>query len=192
MRNVDEDLSAYDELVARGFRTVPVTIVGTQAFRAARWPAPSGGDAGQIGDQGVGGLRQRRRALDDADLAEQVGGEIERVLDAGDLRERVVRLEHFGRDPSSTRSRTRRPCDTRRRRDRVPAAGDVSGSIADAGAGHVVRGDRASTSTLASTAALAAASQPSTSSDGSASAMPRACISASASAYGRRVRSPPG
>ena len=32
VRNVDDDLSAYDELVARGFRTVPVTIVGDQAI----------------------------------------------------------------------------------------------------------------------------------------------------------------
>ena len=32
VRNVDEDLSAYEELVARGFRTVPVTFVGTQAI----------------------------------------------------------------------------------------------------------------------------------------------------------------
>ncbi|MGE5243466.1 MAG: glutaredoxin family protein [Betaproteobacteria bacterium] len=30
-RNVDEDDRAYDELVARGFRTVPLTIVGDQA-----------------------------------------------------------------------------------------------------------------------------------------------------------------
>jgi len=27
-RNVDEDDAAYDELVARGFRTVPLTVVG--------------------------------------------------------------------------------------------------------------------------------------------------------------------
>ena len=27
-KNVDEDDSAYDELIARGFRTVPVTIIG--------------------------------------------------------------------------------------------------------------------------------------------------------------------
>ena len=32
VRNVDEDLSAYDELVARGFRSVPVTIIGEQAI----------------------------------------------------------------------------------------------------------------------------------------------------------------
>jgi glutaredoxin len=29
---VDEDHAAYDELLARGFRTVPVTIIGTQAI----------------------------------------------------------------------------------------------------------------------------------------------------------------
>jgi glutaredoxin len=28
--NVDEDERAYDDLIARGFRTVPVTIVGEQ------------------------------------------------------------------------------------------------------------------------------------------------------------------
>jgi glutaredoxin len=27
-RNVDEDDRAYDELIARGFRTVPVTVIG--------------------------------------------------------------------------------------------------------------------------------------------------------------------
>ena len=27
-KNVDEDQAAYDELIARGFRSVPVTIVG--------------------------------------------------------------------------------------------------------------------------------------------------------------------
>jgi glutaredoxin len=31
--NVDEDDRAYDELVARGWRTVPVTIIGTQAIK---------------------------------------------------------------------------------------------------------------------------------------------------------------
>jgi glutaredoxin len=29
-RNVDEDDRAYDELVARGFRTVPVTVIGAE------------------------------------------------------------------------------------------------------------------------------------------------------------------
>jgi glutaredoxin len=36
VRNVDDDLSAYDELVARGFRTVPVTIIGEQAITGYR------------------------------------------------------------------------------------------------------------------------------------------------------------
>jgi glutaredoxin len=32
-KNVDEDAAAYDELLARKFRTVPVTIVGGQAIK---------------------------------------------------------------------------------------------------------------------------------------------------------------
>jgi glutaredoxin len=32
VRNVDDDLDAYRELTARGFRTVPVTIVGDRAL----------------------------------------------------------------------------------------------------------------------------------------------------------------
>ncbi len=32
-RNVDEDQSAYDELLARGFRTVPVTLIGAEAVK---------------------------------------------------------------------------------------------------------------------------------------------------------------
>ena len=32
-RNVDEDEQAYSELIARGFRSIPVTIVGEQAIR---------------------------------------------------------------------------------------------------------------------------------------------------------------
>lgn len=31
--NVDEDDGAYDELIARGWRTVPVTIIGDQAIK---------------------------------------------------------------------------------------------------------------------------------------------------------------
>jgi glutaredoxin len=31
--NVDEDERAYDELVARGWRTIPVTIVGRRAIK---------------------------------------------------------------------------------------------------------------------------------------------------------------
>ncbi len=32
-KNVDEDDRAYDELVARGFRSVPVTFVGDEAVK---------------------------------------------------------------------------------------------------------------------------------------------------------------
>ena len=32
-RNVDEDDAAYDELVARGWRTVPVTVIGDQIVK---------------------------------------------------------------------------------------------------------------------------------------------------------------
>jgi glutaredoxin len=32
-RNVDEDDRAYDELLALGYRTIPVTIVGDQAIK---------------------------------------------------------------------------------------------------------------------------------------------------------------
>ena len=38
-RNVDEDDSAYDELIARGYRTVPVTILGDQAVKGFDVPA---------------------------------------------------------------------------------------------------------------------------------------------------------
>jgi glutaredoxin len=33
IRNVDEDSRAYDELLSRGWRTVPVTLVGSRAIR---------------------------------------------------------------------------------------------------------------------------------------------------------------
>ena len=33
VKNVDEDESAYTELIARGLRTIPVTIVGDQVIR---------------------------------------------------------------------------------------------------------------------------------------------------------------
>jgi glutaredoxin len=33
VRDVDEDPSAYDELIARGFRTVPLTIIGEAAIK---------------------------------------------------------------------------------------------------------------------------------------------------------------
>jgi len=45
LRNVDEDLAAYDELVARGHRTVPVTVAGDRAvvgFDAAALAALTG------------------------------------------------------------------------------------------------------------------------------------------------------
>lgn len=32
-RNVDEDERAYDELLARGLRTVPVTIIGDRVLK---------------------------------------------------------------------------------------------------------------------------------------------------------------
>ena len=37
--NVDEDERAYDELIARGFRTVPVTIFGDQIVKGYDVPA---------------------------------------------------------------------------------------------------------------------------------------------------------
>jgi glutaredoxin len=30
--NVDEDEPAYDELIARGFRTIPVTVIGDRSL----------------------------------------------------------------------------------------------------------------------------------------------------------------
>jgi len=33
VRVVDNDDKAYDDLVAMGFRSVPVTVIGTQAIR---------------------------------------------------------------------------------------------------------------------------------------------------------------
>ena len=32
-RNVDEDDRAYDDLIARGFRTVPVTLIGDRIIK---------------------------------------------------------------------------------------------------------------------------------------------------------------
>ena len=32
-KNVDEDDAAYDELIALGFRTIPVTIIGNQRIK---------------------------------------------------------------------------------------------------------------------------------------------------------------
>jgi glutaredoxin len=31
--NVDEDGRAYDELIARGFRTIPLTVIGGQTIK---------------------------------------------------------------------------------------------------------------------------------------------------------------
>ena len=32
-KNVDEDEAAYDELIARGFRSVPVTVIGDRIVK---------------------------------------------------------------------------------------------------------------------------------------------------------------
>jgi glutaredoxin len=37
--NVDEDDRAYDELLARGFRTIPVTVFGEQTVKGYDVPA---------------------------------------------------------------------------------------------------------------------------------------------------------
>ena len=37
--NVDEDERAYDELLARGFRTIPVTVFGEQIVKGYDVPA---------------------------------------------------------------------------------------------------------------------------------------------------------
>ena len=44
--NVDEDDRAYDELIARGCRTVPVTVFGDQVVKGYDVPALTGGDCG--------------------------------------------------------------------------------------------------------------------------------------------------
>jgi glutaredoxin-like protein NrdH len=38
-RNVDEDDTAYDELVARGWRTIPVTVIGDRVIKGFDVPA---------------------------------------------------------------------------------------------------------------------------------------------------------
>jgi glutaredoxin-like protein NrdH len=38
-RNVDEDEAAYDELIARGWRTIPVAVFGDQAVKGYDVPA---------------------------------------------------------------------------------------------------------------------------------------------------------
>ena len=37
--NVDEDDKAYDELIARGFRTIPVTVFGDRMIKGFDVPA---------------------------------------------------------------------------------------------------------------------------------------------------------
>jgi glutaredoxin-like protein NrdH len=32
-KNIDEDMAAYDELLALGFRSVPVTVIGDERIR---------------------------------------------------------------------------------------------------------------------------------------------------------------
>ena len=54
--NVDEDDRAYDDLIARGWRTVPVTVFGERVIKGfdkpalmsaiAEWRAPSSGGQG--------------------------------------------------------------------------------------------------------------------------------------------------
>jgi glutaredoxin len=38
-RNVDEDDTAYDELIARGYRTIPVTAFGDETVKGYDEPA---------------------------------------------------------------------------------------------------------------------------------------------------------
>ena len=45
-RNVDEDDAAYDELIARGWRTVPVTVFGDQVVKGYDVAGADGGDCG--------------------------------------------------------------------------------------------------------------------------------------------------
>ena len=45
-KNVDEDGRAYDELIARGFRTVPVTVFGDQIVKGYDVPALTAAIAG--------------------------------------------------------------------------------------------------------------------------------------------------
>jgi hypothetical protein len=44
--NVDEDDRAYDELIARGFRTIPVTFFGDVAIKGYDVPALTAAIAG--------------------------------------------------------------------------------------------------------------------------------------------------
>ena len=49
-KNVDEDDRAYDELIARGFRTVPLTVVGERAVKGYDPAALKSAIAGRSGD----------------------------------------------------------------------------------------------------------------------------------------------
>jgi glutaredoxin len=49
-KNVDEDDRAYDELIARGFRTVPLTIIGERAVKGYDPAALKSAIAGRSGD----------------------------------------------------------------------------------------------------------------------------------------------
>jgi hypothetical protein len=51
-RNVDDDPSAYDELLARGWRSVPVTVVGAESVRG--WDPAALRAALARADTGVG------------------------------------------------------------------------------------------------------------------------------------------
>jgi len=52
-RNVDDDPSAYDELLARGWRSVPVTVIGSESVRG--WDPTALGAALERLDRGPGG-----------------------------------------------------------------------------------------------------------------------------------------
>ena len=49
-KNVDEDDRAYDELIVRGFRTVPLTIIGERAVKGYDPAALKSAIAGRSGD----------------------------------------------------------------------------------------------------------------------------------------------
>ena len=49
-KNVDEDDRAYDELIARGFRTVPLTIIGERAVKGYDPAALKSAIAGRSSD----------------------------------------------------------------------------------------------------------------------------------------------
>jgi glutaredoxin len=49
-KNVDEDDRAYDDLIARGFRTVPLTIIGERAVKGYDPSALKSAIAGRSSD----------------------------------------------------------------------------------------------------------------------------------------------